>query len=78
VRFMGAPALLLAHIAAGHLTAYYERAMPPWDIGAGQLLVEKAGGRVTDRRGARIASAAVTDVVASNGRIHSALLAVVA
>ncbi len=77
VRFMGAPALLLAHIAAGHLTAYCERAMPPWDISAGQLLVEEAGGRVTDRRGVRIASAAVTDIVASNGAIHDALLAVV-
>jgi myo-inositol-1(or 4)-monophosphatase len=76
VRFMGAPALLLAHIAAGHLTAYCERAMPPWDISAGQLLVEEAGGRVSDRRGVRIASAAVTDIVASNGGIQDALLAV--
>jgi myo-inositol-1(or 4)-monophosphatase len=77
VRFMGAPALLLAHIAAGHLTAYCERRMPAWDISAGQLLVEEAGGRVTDRRGRRIASAAITDIVASNGPIHDALLAVV-
>jgi myo-inositol-1(or 4)-monophosphatase len=78
VRFMGAPALLLAHIAAGHLTAYCERVMAAWDISAGQLLVEEAGGRVTDRRGVRIASAAVTDIVASNGGIHDALLAVLA
>lgn len=77
VRFMGAPALLLAHIAAGHLTAYSERAMAPWDISAGQLLVEEAGGRVTDRRGVRIASADVTDIVASNSAIHDALLAVI-
>ena len=76
VRFMGAPALLLAHIAAGHLTAYCERAMPAWDISAGQLLVEEACGRVTDRDGARIASAAVTDIVASNGGVHDALLGV--
>jgi myo-inositol-1(or 4)-monophosphatase len=75
---MGAPALLLAHIAAGHLTAYCERAMAAWDISAGQLLVEEAGGRVTDRRGVRIASAAVTDIVASNGGVHDALLAVLA
>lgn len=76
IRFMGAPALLLAHIAAGHLTAYCERAMAPWDISAGQLLVEEAGGRVTDRHGVRIASAAVTDIVASNGGIHEELLTV--
>lgn len=75
VRFLGAPALLLSHVAAGHLTAYCERAMHPWDISAGQLILEEAGGRVTDLRGARIASADVTDVVATNGPVHDELLA---
>ncbi len=74
VRFPGAPALILAHIAAGHLTAYVERAMAPWDITAGQLLLEEAGGRLTDLTGRRVASGAVTDVVATNGPIHDALL----
>ncbi len=75
VRFIGAPALIMSHIAAGHLTAYCERAMESWDISAGQVLVEEAGGRVTDYRGTRIASAARTDVVASNGAVHDALVA---
>jgi myo-inositol-1(or 4)-monophosphatase len=74
VRSPGAPALILAHIAAGHYTAYVERAMPPWDITAGQLLLEEAGGRLTDLAGARVGSAAVTDVLATNGPVHDALV----
>jgi myo-inositol-1(or 4)-monophosphatase len=77
VRFPGAPALIMSHIAAGHYTAYCERSMEAWDISAGQLLVEEAGGRVTDFAGTRIASAARTDVVASNGAVHDALCAAV-
>lgn len=76
VRFPGAPALILSHIAAGHLTAYVERAMPPWDVSAGQLILEEAGGRLTDFAGTRVASADVTDVVATNGAIHDELLGV--
>ncbi|MGI5126333.1 inositol monophosphatase family protein [Pseudonocardia sp. CA-107938] len=74
VRSLGAPALVMAHIAAGHLGAYVERELAAWDVSAGQLLVEEAGGRVTDLTGARVATAAVTDVVASNGAIHDELL----
>lgn len=77
VRFPGAPALIMSHIAAGHFTAYVEKSMPAWDISAGQVIMEEAGGRVTDFAGRRIASAAQTDVVATNGPIHDALLAVV-
>ena len=75
VRLMGAPALLLSHIAAGHLTGYVERSMAPWDICAGQVILTEAGGRLTDLDGVPIDTAAVTDVVASNGPIHDELLA---
>jgi myo-inositol-1(or 4)-monophosphatase len=76
VRFVGAPALVLSHIAAGHIDAYVERAMPPWDISAGQIILEEAGGRLTDLTGTRVAGADVTDVVATNGAVHGELLAV--
>lgn len=76
VRCTGAPALVLSHVAAGHFTGYVERAMPPWDISAGQLILEEAGGRLTDLAGVRVATAEVTDVVATNGAIHDELLAV--
>lgn len=74
VRLMGAPALLLSHIAAGHLTAYVERSMPPWDICAGHVILTEAGGLLTDLDGVAIDTPDVTDVVASNGRIHDQLL----
>jgi Archaeal fructose-1,6-bisphosphatase and related enzymes of inositol monophosphatase family len=50
--------------------------MAAWDISAGQLILEEAGGWLTDLTGARVASAEVTDVVATNGPIHAELLAV--
>jgi myo-inositol-1(or 4)-monophosphatase len=77
VRSPGAPALILAHIAAGHYAGYVERAMPPWDTTAGQLLLEEAGGRLTDLAGTRVTGDAVSDVVASNGPVHEALLELV-
>jgi myo-inositol-1(or 4)-monophosphatase len=75
VRYPGAPALVLCYIAAGRLDAYCERHMDPWDIVAGQLILEEAGGRVTDFDG-RPLEAELADVVASNGPIHDELLPV--
>ncbi|MDN5747532.1 MAG: hypothetical protein L0H64_03265 [Pseudonocardia sp.] len=50
--------------------------MAPWDISAGQLIFEEAGGRLTDLTGTRVGSAATTDVVATNGGVHDELTAV--
>ena len=56
---------------------YCERTMDPWDVAAGRLLVEEAGGRITRLRPAGPAPVdEVVDLVATNGRIHDALLAV--
>ena len=76
VRFPGAPALVMAHLAAGHLGGYVERDMPPWDVAGGRLLIEEAGGRVTDFDG-RVRDASTRyDVVASNGGgVHDELIA---
>lgn len=48
VRRGGAAALDLAYVAAGRLDGFWELTLSPWDIAAGVLLVEEAGGRVTD------------------------------
>ena len=47
LRRMGAAALDLAYVAAGRLDGYLERGLKPWDMAAGSLLVEEAGGRVS-------------------------------
>lgn len=74
VRSLGSPALTLCAIAAGRLEAYCEHAMDPWDITAGQLILEEAGGTLTKFDGQPHRTADRADVVASNGRIHTELL----
>ena len=73
VRRAGSAALDLAYVAAGRMEAFWEFNLNPWDTAAGILLVEEAGGRVTDFTGHhfRIAS---EEILASNARIHDELL----
>lgn len=78
VRHPGAPALAMCLVAAGSLEAYCERAMDPWDILAGRLIVEEAGGRVTDFEGHPHGTVEPLDVLATNGVVHDPLLAAIA
>jgi myo-inositol-1(or 4)-monophosphatase len=73
VRRDGAAALDLAYVAAGRFDGFYEEGLRPWDVAAGVLLVEEAGGRVTHYDGSpfRIYT---PPIVASNGLIHDAML----
>ncbi|WP_243094419.1 inositol monophosphatase family protein [Thermus thalpophilus] len=75
VRRPGAAALDLAYVAAGRLEGFWEVKLNPWDVAAGWLLVEEAGGRVTDLEG-RPYHLGHRYIVATNGRIHEALLRV--
>src|SRR2546425_1141578 len=75
VRRLGSAVLYLAWVAAGRFDGYWELRVGPWDVAAGALLVEEAGGRVTDLRGDRLDVDAPA-IVASNGRIHNAMLSV--
>ncbi|MBI2216572.1 MAG: inositol monophosphatase [Candidatus Rokubacteria bacterium] len=73
VRRIGSAVLYLAYVAAGRLDGYWELRLGSWDVAAGALLVEEAGGRVTDLEGGRLDLDAPR-VVASNGRIHEEML----
>jgi myo-inositol-1(or 4)-monophosphatase len=73
VRRAGAAVLDLADLAAGRLDAYWEFYLKPWDWGAGCLLVEEAGGVVTDMDGNDWDPTA-DELAASNGRVHQELL----
>lgn len=77
VRRAGAAALDLAYVAAGRFDGFWELKLRPWDIAAASLLVEEAGGRVSGL-GGRPWRLPVRDVVASNGRVHGEMLAVLA
>jgi myo-inositol-1(or 4)-monophosphatase len=75
VRRMGSAVIDLAWIAAGRFDGFWELRLGPWDVAAGGLLVEEAGGRLTSLTGGPLDIEAPT-LVASNGRIHDEILAV--
>ena len=64
----------MAQVAAGRADAFWEDGLPPWDMAAGSILVEEAGGAVSGLDGGRLRLAGRA-IVASNGRIHAALVA---
>jgi myo-inositol-1(or 4)-monophosphatase len=76
VRRQGAACLDLAWVACGRYDGFWEAGLKPWDVAAGLFLVESAGGRVSDYRGGPVEVSAPTHIVATNGRIHEACLAV--
>lgn len=79
VRRIGSAALDLAYVAAGRFDGYWERDLKPWDALAGMLLVTEAGGQVTDYAGGDQPQwGGEGRYVASNGRIHAEMLAVLA
>ncbi|HVK43090.1 MAG TPA: inositol monophosphatase family protein, partial [Phenylobacterium sp.] len=51
VRRFGAASLDLAYVAAGRLDGFWERDLKPWDMAAGLLMIQEAGGKVTDMDG---------------------------
>jgi myo-inositol-1(or 4)-monophosphatase len=73
VRRLGSAALDLCYVAAGRLDGFWEQKLNPWDMAAGALLVEEAGGTVTSSTGAPFTSRS-TSVLATNGRIHAAMV----
>jgi myo-inositol-1(or 4)-monophosphatase len=77
IRSIGSAALALAWVAAGRLDAYLSFELGAWDIAAGALMIQEAGGQVStvDRR--PLALVASTSCAASNGLLHEPLLALV-
>ena len=73
VRRAGSAALDLAYVAAGRLEAFWEFNLNPWDTAAGILLVEEAGGKVTDFAGAHFQLNS-NEILSSNGLIQDELI----
>jgi len=69
----GAASLDLAYVAAGRLDGYWEMKLKPWDMAAGKLLVAEAGGTVSDFDGEAL-NIYGRECLASNGRIHQAMI----
>ncbi len=73
IRRLGSAAIDLCYIAAGYGDGFWEAFIKPWDIAAGMLLVEEAGGKVTDFDGKPI-GADSQRILATNGKIHDIML----
>lgn len=78
VRRAGSAALDLAFVAAGRVEGFFEIGLSPWDVAAGLLLVSEAGGRATGWPGDAGPPLATGRILATNGRVHGELEALVA
>jgi myo-inositol-1(or 4)-monophosphatase len=76
VRRLGSAAIDLCWVAAGRFDGFYEHNLQAWDSAAGFLIVEEAGGKVTDFKGNHF-SPHQRHLIATNGKIHDELLGIV-
>ena len=76
VRRLGSAAIDLAYVAAGRFDGFWEVRLNPWDVSAGALLIEEAGGCVSNLTGGPFDSRR-GEVVASNGRIHTQMVDII-
>lgn len=72
IRRMGSAAIDLAYTAAGRFEGYFEVELGPWDVAAGKLILEEAGGKVTHWDGKPFDIFSRETIFASNGHIHDA------
>ena len=73
VRRLGSAAMDLCWVAAGRFDGFYEHKLQAWDSAAGFLIVEEAGGKVTDFKG-KYYSPYQPSILATNGKIHEDML----
>ena len=76
VRRAGAAVIDLSYVACGRLDGFWEKGLHPWDVAAASLIVQEAGGRVTDFDGGPDYLSGEF-FLASNGRIHDEMLRVI-
>lgn len=75
VRRDGSAAIDMAYVACGRFDGFWEEGLNPWDVAAGKLLVEEAGGVVSYYDGSPF-SIYTPPILASNGNIHNAMITV--
>lgn len=75
IRLLGSATMALSYVAAGRFDVFWGMNLQPWDMAAGSLLVEEAGGRLTHFDGCLHSIFGKTNVVATNRHLHEAMLA---
>ncbi|MEM7114331.1 MAG: inositol monophosphatase family protein [Chloroflexota bacterium] len=76
IRRTGSGALDIAYVAAGRFDGYWEQRLSCWDMAAGVLLVQEAGGKATFMDGSPFTIQSEFGLVASNGRLHDEMLTI--
>ncbi len=76
LRALGSAALAVCYVAAGWVDAYFHLTISAWDVAAAGLIVEEAGGTLTDLDG-HPWELSTTRLLVSNGRVHEGLLALI-
>lgn len=76
LRDFGSAAINLAYVAAGKFDFFWIDSLQPWDIAAGKLLVEEAGGKITHYDGSPLRLESDVSVLASNNTLHDTLLSI--
>jgi len=76
VRRLGSAALDLCYLACGRIDGYWEPMLKPWDMAAGSLIAEEAGGKVTAFNGGTF-NPEFPEILASNGKIHDRMISMI-
>lgn len=74
IRRLGSAALDLSYVAAGRFDAFWEVVLQPWDVAAGKLILEEAGGKLTHYNGEKHPIYVSDTVLATNGIIHEKMI----
>ena len=74
IRRSGSAALDLCYVAAGRIDGYFEQNLKPWDFAAGSLILQEAGGKITDFSGKKITIFSNCDILAATNGCHNEIL----
>lgn len=74
IRRSGSAALDIAYVACGRIDGFFEYCLQPWDYAAGILILQEAGGRITNFKGGELNALSPDSVLATNKLIHATML----
>jgi len=74
LRRTGSAALDLCNVAAGRMDGFFEMELQPWDYAGASIILEEAGGKITDWQGNKLSYISKTAAIASNNYIHDELM----
>jgi len=74
VRRTGSAALDICNVAAGRMDGFFEMELQPWDYAGASIILEEAGGKITDWQGKKLTYISKTAAIASNNYIHDQLM----